>query len=157
MPDKKISQLSSVVATEMNGTELIPIVHLGETKQTTTIELQHYIVNHLTPVATTVVDGQTIDLGSSTYDNAEITVLSWSGANGTAVLTLPDATLEKNLNSVKRFITDSTFAVATKARITPFGSQTLDGNGFYEINKPYEGIQLWCNGIEWFIIQKKAS
>ena len=158
MSDKKISQLTSVVATEMNGTELIPIVHSGETKQTTSIELQHYIVNHLSPVATTVVDGQTIDLGDSTYDNAEITVLSWSGANGTAILTLPDATLAKNLNSVKRFITDSTFAVATKARVTPFGSQNLDGaNSYYEINKPYEGIQLWCNGIEWFIIQKKAS
>jgi len=73
------------------------------------------------------------------------------------VLTLPDATATKNLNRVKRIITDSTFSASKKARITPYGSQNLDGqNVYYEINKAYEGIQVWCNGTEWFIIQKKA-
>tara|TARA_B110000503_G_C7133139_1_gene407651 strand:- start:1055 stop:1162 length:108 start_codon:yes stop_codon:yes gene_type:complete len=26
----------------------------------------------------------------------------------------------------------------------------------YVINKTYEGIQVWTDGTEWFIIQKKA-
>ena len=84
-------------------------------------------------------------------------VLSWSGDDGNMVLTLPDATDTKNLNRVKRIISDSTFSNHTKARVTPYGSQNLDGqNNRYEINKAYEGIQVWCNGTEWFIIQKKG-
>ena len=157
MSDKKISQLTALTASVMDGTELIPMVHSGETRQATIIETQHYIVNHLTPTALTVSSGQTVDLDASTYDESELIVLSWNGANGTMVLTLPDATAAKNIDRVKRFITDSTFANATKARITPFGSQNLDGaNAYYEINKAYEGIQIWSNGTEWFIIQKKA-
>jgi hypothetical protein len=157
MSDKKISQLTALTASAMDGTELIPMVHSGETRQATIIETQHYIVNHLTPTALTVSLGQTVDLDASTYDESELILLSWSGGNGTMVLTLPDATDAKNLNKVKRIISDSTFTNATKARVTPFGSQNLDGaNSYYEINKAYEGIQVWSNGVEWFIIQKKA-
>lgn len=158
MSDKKISQLTTVTAIEMDGTELIPMVHSGITKKATITEAQHYIVNHLTPTLLTVSPDQTINLNESIYDESEVIVLTWSGANGNMILTLPDATESKNLNRVKRIISDSTFAVATKARLTPFGSQNLDGvNSYYEINKPYEGIQVWCNGIEWFIIQKKST
>jgi hypothetical protein len=158
MSDKKISQLTTVTASQMDGTELIPMVHSGTTKKATLEEAQHFIVNHLTPDSLTVSSGQTVDLNASTYDETEMLVLSWSGGNGTMILTLPDATEAKNLNRVKRIITDSTFVAATKARLTPFGSQNLDGvNSYYEINKAYEGIQVWSNGIEWFIIQKKSS
>lgn len=157
MSDKKISQLTLVSASNITGAEDLPIVQGGTTKKTTLQNVQHYIVNHLEPTTLTVSSGQTVDLDASTYDESELILLSWSGASGTVVLTLPDATAPKNLNKVKRFITDSTFAAATKTRITPFGSQNLDGNNsYYEIAKAYEGIQLWCNGTEWFIIQKKA-
>ena len=157
MSDKKISQLTALTASAMDGTELIPMVHSGETRQATIIETQHYIVNHLTPTALTVSLGQTVDLDASTYDEAELILLSWSGGNGIMTLTLPDATAAKNIDRVKRFISDSTFHNSTKARITPSGSQNLDGaNSHYEINKAYEGIQVWSNGVEWFIIQKKG-
>lgn len=157
MADKKISELTLVSASNITGAEDLPIVQDGATKKTTLQNVQHYIVNHLEPTTLTVSSNQTVDLDASTYDESELIVLSWSGASGTMVLTLPDATDAKNLNKVKRFITDSTFAAATKARITPFGSQNLDGaNSYYQVDKAYEGIQLWCNGTEWFIIQKKA-
>ena len=157
MADKKISQLTAVTAANITGSEDLPIVQTGTTKKTSLENVQHFIVNHLDPTALTVIAGQTIDLDSTTYDEAELIVLSWSGGNGTMTLTLPDATTTKNLNRVKRIITDSTFQTATKARITPSGSQNLDGaNTYYEINKSYEGVQIWCNGTEWFIIQKKA-
>lgn len=157
MADKKISELTLVSASNITGAEDLPIVQGGTTKKTTLQNVQHYVVNHLEPTTLTVSSGQTVDLDASTYDQSELILLSWSGASGTMVLTLPDATAAKNLNKVKRFITDSTFAAATKARITPFGSQNLDGaNSYYQVDKAYEGIQLWCNGTEWFIIQKKA-
>ena len=96
-------------------------------------------------------------MGAAIYDEAEIIVLSWSGGAGTATLTLPDVTASKNLNRAKRFITDSTFSNSTHANLTPYGSQNIDGaNSAFDLNRAYEGIKIWGNGTEWFIIQQKA-
>ena len=157
MADKKISELTSVTAGNITGSEDVPIVQTGTTKKTSLIDVQHYIINHLDPTTLTISAGNTYDLGASTYDEAELIVLSWSGANGTATLTLPDVTASKNLNRTKRFITDSTFTNSTHANLTPFGSQNLDGaNSAFDLNRAYEGIKIWGNGTEWFIIQQKA-
>ena len=157
MADKKISQLTAVSAANITGAEELPIVQTGTTKKTTLENVQHYIVNHLEPMTLTVSDGDTVNLGDAIYDEAELIVFSWSGGNGTATITLPDVTLAKNLNRTKRLISDSTFHNSTHAILTPFGSQNLDGvNSSYDINKAYEGIKVWGNGTEWFIIQKKA-
>lgn len=155
MADKKISQLDT--ATDLQGAEQLPLVQSSATRKTTLTDVQHFIVNHLEPVTLTVSDGQTIDLNASTYDEAELIVLSWSGGAGTMELTLPNATDSKNLNRVKRFISDSTFSTNTHADLTPVSGQNLDGSSsHYRINKAYEGITVWCNGTEWFIIQAKA-
>ena len=119
--------------------------------------MQHFIVNHLDPVTLTVSDGNTYDLGETVYDEAELILLTWSGGNGTATITLPDVAASKNLNRSKRIITDGTFTNATHANLTPVGSQNIDGsNSATDLNRAYEGIKLWGNGTEWFIIQKKA-
>jgi len=56
-----------------------------------------------------------------------------------------------------RFISDSTFSTNTRIYLTPATGQNLDGStNYYEINKAYEGIKIWSDGTEWFIIQKKA-
>lgn len=155
MADKRISSLDT--ATALGGTEQLPLVQSSTTRKTTLTDVQHFIVNHLDPVTLTVSDGQTVDLNSSTYDEAELIVLSWSGDSGSMTLTLPDATDSKNLNRVKRLISDSTFATNTHADLTPASGQNLDGSTtHYRINKAYEGITVWCNGTEWFIIQAKA-
>ena len=155
MADKKISQLDT--ATDLQGTEQLPLVQSSTTRKTTLTDVQHFIVNHLDPVTLTVSSGQTVDLNASTYDEAELIVLSWSGGAGTMELTLPDATDSKNLNRVKRLISDSTFSNNTHADLTPASGQNLDGStSAYRINKAYEGITVWCNGTEWFIIQAKA-
>lgn len=157
MADKKISQLTSVTAANITGAEDLPIVQSGTTKKTSLTDVQNYIVNHLEPTTLTVTDGETYDLGASIYDEAELIVITWSGGNGTATITLPDVTLAKNLNRAKRLITDSTFHNSTHARVTPYGSQTLDGNNSaFDLNREYEGIKIWGNGTEWFIIQQKA-
>ena len=152
MANKKISALNA--ATALQGSELIPVVQSSETKYSTIKD----IVNYLVPTTLTVsVAGGTVDLGSSTYDDAELIVLSWSGATGTVELTLPDATTTNSTNRVIRIISDSTFTTSTHADLTPYSGQNLDGTtGAYRINKDYEGITVWSNGTEWFIIQAKA-
>ena len=67
-------------------------------------------------------------------------------------------TTSTNTNRAFRIITDSTYTTNTKADLTPIAGQTLDGSSdAYRINKAYEGIKVFSNGVEWFIIQKKAS
>jgi hypothetical protein len=157
MADKKISELDSVSAANITGAEVLPIVQTGTTKKTSLTDVQHFIVNHLDPITLTVSDGNTYDLVETVYDEAELIVLTWSGGNGTATITLPDVTASKNLNRSKRIITDGTFTNATHANLTPVGSQTIDGsNSATDLNRAYEGIKVWGNGTEWFIIQKKA-
>jgi len=158
MSDKKISDLTNVAAANITGAEEIAIVQSSETKKSNLTNVQSFIVNHLDPTALTVsVAGGTIDLNDTAYNEAELIVLTWSGGNGTVELTLPDATEAKNLNRTKRIISDSSFSTATHADLTPRAGQTLDGSSSaFRINKAYEGIKIWCNGTEWFIIQAKA-
>ena len=105
----------------------------------------------------TVVAGETVDLSTEAFDDAYMIELSWSGATGTMVLNLPPAA--SNVNRVMRFISNTGFDAggAHNADLTPQGGDTLDGStNKYRINKEYEGIKVWSNGTEWFIIQKKA-
>jgi len=56
-----------------------------------------------------------------------------------------------------RFLSNGGFANATRVELTPINSETLDGStSAYVINKEFEGIQIWSDGVQWFIIQKKA-
>ena len=159
MANKKISELSLVSASDLDGSEVIAIVHSSETKKSTLNNIQSHIVTHLIPTSITVVSGGgDIDLNDSAYDNAEMIKLSWSGGSDTIEITLPDATATKNLNRQIRLITDSSYTTNTHADLTPRSGQTLDGETtHYRINKAYEGITVWCDGTEWFIIQAKAS
>lgn len=151
MPDKKISELTD--ATTLTGTEQVPLVQGSTTKRATIND----ITNHIITVSKTASADETVDLGSSTYENAMMIKLTWDGATGTATYTLPDATSSNSTNRVLRFITDSTFSASTRVDITPASGQNLDGaTTAYEVNKAYEGIAVWSDGTEWFIIQKKA-
>jgi len=151
MADKKISELTT--ASALTGTEEVPLVQSGSTKKSNI----HEITNHIITVSRSASASETIDLDSSTYENATMVKFSWTGANGTAIYTLPDATSTNSTNRIIRFITDSTFTTNTRVHITPASGQNLDGStAHYEINKAYEGIAVWSDGSEWYIIQKKA-
>jgi hypothetical protein len=151
MADHKISELTD--ATTLTGTEQIPLVQSSTTKKATIND----ITNHIITVAKIASADEVVDLDSSTYENAMMIKLTWDGASGTATYTLPDATSSNSTNRVLRFITDSTFSASTRVDITPASGQNLDGaTSSYEINKAYEGITVWSDGIEWFIVQKKA-
>ena len=150
MANLKISELP--ISTSLQGDESTVVVQGGVTKQSTV----QNIVNYIAPTSLTVSSGQTINLSDLAYATSELIELSWSGSNGTMVLNLPLAA--SNVNRVIRFISNTGFGAGTQnADVTPQGGDTLDGStNNYRINKAYEGIQVWSNGIEWFIIQKKA-
>ena len=149
MGNLKISALPA--ATELQGDENIVVVQGAVTKQSTVKN----IVNYIVPTSLTVSEGTTVNLSDSAYATSELIELSWSGATGTMILNLPIAA--SNVNRVMRFISNTGFAASTHADLTPQGGDTLDGStNKYRINKAYEGIQVWSNGTEWFIIQKKA-
>ena len=149
MANLKISELP--IATPLQGAEKTVVVQGGITKQST-IE---NIVNYIVPITLVVSSGQTVNLQDAAYEKAELIRMTWDGANGTMTLNLPTA--DQHPNRVMRFISNGGFAVATRVELTPTGTELLDGvNAAYVINKPYEGIQVWSDGIEWFIIQKKG-
>ena len=149
MANSKISALPT--ATDLQGGELFAIVQGGVTKQTS---LNH-IDNYLIPTSLTVEPDVTVSLGDAAYQNSILIKLSWSGVNGTQVLNLPSAA--SSTNRIIRIISNGGYVTSTRTELTPIGSDTLDGSsGAYVINKAYEGIQVWSDGLQWFIIQKKA-
>jgi len=149
MADKKITQLSN--ATALVGTEILVAVQNGETKQTTVNKIK----NTLVPYNLTVQAGQTVNLSSSIFEQAMLIKLTWSGASGNMTLNLPSAS--DNINRAIRFISNGGFDTNTRVYLTPIGGDTLDGTtNYYQINKTYDGIKIWSDGSEWFIIQKKA-
>jgi hypothetical protein len=154
MANLKISELP--ISTELQGNELFATVQNGVTKQTTINDVNNFII----PLNLSVTTGDVINLSDIAYNTTSLIKLTWTNPSGgvqVAVLNLPDATLPINTNRVLRFISNGGFTTNTHVELTPINGQTLDGStNDYLINKPYEGIQVWSNGVEWFIIQKKG-
>lgn len=149
MADKKITQLDNTTA--LDGTENLVFVQSDTTKKGTVND----IINYLVPTHITVSADQTVNLSDSEYSNIKLVKLTWSGASGNMTLNLPSAS--DNTNRAIRFISNGGFNTNTRVYLTPSGGDTLDGStNYYEINKEYEGIYVWSDGNEWFIIQKKA-
>jgi hypothetical protein len=146
---KKISQLTAI--TTIQEDDLLAVVEGSETKKAEVYQLENYLI----PTAITMSDGSTVNLSDSTYDKSMLIRLTWSGGAGNATLNLPSAA--DNTNRLMRFISNGGFSVSTRVNLTPTNSETLDGStDAYVINIEYEGIQVWSDGVEWFIIQKKA-
>jgi hypothetical protein len=145
--DKKISQLTD--ASALQGNEDFPIVQSNTTKKTNI----HSVKNYIVPTNLTLVKDTSVNL--SDYSDAFLIKLTWSGATGNMTLNLPSAA--SSVNRTLRFASDSSFTTNTRVYLTPIGGDELDGStDYYEINKEYEGIKIWSDGSEWFIIQKKA-
>jgi len=149
MANSKISELP--IVTELQGGELFAIVQNGTTKQTTLNQIENYLI----PTNLTVAPNVTVNLSDAAYQNSILIKLSWIGENGTQVLNLPSAA--SSTNRIIRIISNGGYATATRTELTPISGDTLDGStSAYVINKAYEGIQVWSDGSQWFIIQKKA-
>ena len=110
----------------------------------------------IVPTSVTVSDGFTLPIDDAAWNNSFMIKFVWSGVAGTATVELPLASY--NTNRVFRFLSDSTFTGSNhRVNITPQSGDRIDGStNPYLINKDYEGIKLWSDGTEWFIIQKKG-
>ena len=151
MGNLKISELPN--ATALTNGELLVVVQSSNTKQSTIGSISNYINS----ISLTVAAGQTVNLSDAAYSSLSLLKLTYTAAGGAENMTmnLPDATT--NANRLIRFISDTTFTTNTRVNLTAINSQTIDGStDAYIINKEYEGVQLWSDGTEWFIIQKKS-
>ena len=102
----------------------------------------------------------TLDVaGGSTYtipDNSDFLVRFNYSGGGAANVTLFSCT-GSNTNRTIRFITSgSSMNSSNKVTIGGNGSELIDGSPKTDLVRAYEGVTLWSDGTEWFIIQKKA-
>ena len=152
MANSKISALP--IATALQGDESFALVQSGTTKRTTLSDIDNYVIaTHIT-----VADSTTINLSDSTYASSTLIKFTFTATSGVenATVNLPNVN-GTNTNRLIRFISDTTFTSNTRVSLTPINGATIDGSASpYTINKEYEGVQLWSDGTEWFIVQKKA-
>ena len=152
MANSKISALP--IATALQGDESFALVQNGTTKRTTLSDIDNYVIEtHIT-----VADGTTVNLSDSTYTSSTLIKFTFTATGGVenATVNLPSVN-GTNTNRLIRFISDSTFTSNTRVSLTSINGSTIDGSASpYVINKEYEGVQLWSDGTEWFIVQKKA-
>ena len=150
MANSKISALP--IATALQGNESFALVQNGTTKRTTLSNIDNYVI----ATDITVADGDTINLSDSTYTSSTLIKFTFTATSGVenATVNLPNV---NDTNRLIRFVSDTTFTSNTRVSLTPINGATIDGSSSpYVINKEYEGVQLWSDGTEWFIVQKKA-
>ena len=88
---------------------------------------------------------------------SNLVLLRWGqeSVNGQHSVYLPH--IDGNVFRSIRFITDSTVDANEQIWIYPQAGATIDGGvGPLQIDRFYEGLSLWNDGIEWYVIQAKA-
>ena len=94
--------------------------------------------------------------GSSTITTSKnIVDLTWVGVAGTHNLTLPSAAAIPY--RFLRIVNDGTVTAQDKVDVYAPGSETIDGEASYRINKVYNGIAVWSDGVNWIVIQAKST
>lgn len=158
MGNLKISQLPQ--STTLTGIEEIALVQSTTTKKATIDQIKTYVqgtgYDTLVPTIESVQNGDTLNLGDVGYENIGFIQLKWVGGNGNQNMDIILPPVIGNSNRVFRFTTNGSFTSNTHARVKPVGVETIDGTSEYVINIAYEGVQVWCDGVEWIVIQAKS-
>jgi hypothetical protein len=137
-----------------NGSVLdgVPVYGIGVTAEGVFVETDQ--INNPVPFLIEASAG-----GSSSYsDNKNIIYLSWTGGSGTYDLTLPSAA-DIPYRKIQ-IISDGTLAANDKVHVLAPVGESIDGSpnpGFYELNKPYNGVTVWSDGTQWIVIQAKST
>lgn len=79
--------------------------------------------------------------------------ITYSGANGTYTINLPAS--EDGV--ILRFKTDDRVVANKTVTLQPNGSERIDAEASYVMDRSYDGISLLGKGGNWFIIQKKEK
>ena len=105
----------------------------------------------LVPLFVTATPG-----GSATLtEDVNIVDFDWVGGSGTFVYTLPSATAIPYRKI--RFVNNSSVNASNQIEITAPVGETIDGASSYTINKAFNGCAVWSDGVEWIVIQAKAT
>lgn len=105
-------------------------------------------------VAVTINSITATAAGNETIDGSKhFNFISYSGGNGSYTITLPPA--EDGV--IIRFKTDDTIAANKTVILQGDGSERIDGEGNYTMDRSYDGISLLGKNSSWFIIQKKEK
>jgi len=89
-------------------------------------------------------------------DNSDFLIrLNWAGT-GNANVTLFSCTGSNTNRSIRFIASGNGLGGSDKITLKGHGSETIDGGGSTELSRDYEGIMLWSDGTEWFVIQKKG-
>ena len=99
----------------------------------------------------------TVGPGTTTVytSNRNIVDLTWSGGSGIHVFQLPSASSIPY--RVIRITNNSTVIASDKVHVTPIVPETVDGDPYYVLNKPYNGVTVWSDGTNWTVIQAKST
>ena len=81
--------------------------------------------------------------------------LKWIGANGTARVYLPSASLDINNGRQMRYTTDGALSGARTIYLTP-SDGLIDGIAEKPLNTPYDGLTTQVINGDWLVIQAKA-
>jgi hypothetical protein len=99
----------------------------------------------------------TIGPGTTTvYDsNKNMVDLDWVGASGVHIFQLPPA--DEIPYRVIRISNNSTVTASDKVHVSTIVPETIDGDPYYVLNKPYNGVAVWSDGTNWTVIQAKST
>lgn len=93
---------------------------------------------------------------TTTYTESNNLVdLTWSGGSGTHTFIMPPAS--EIPYRVIRITNNSTVTANDKVHVTPVVPETVDGDPYYVLNKPYNGVAIWSDGTNWTVIQAKST
>ncbi len=87
--------------------------------------------------------------------NRNMVDLDWVGASGVHVFQLPAA--DAIPYRVIRIVNNSTVTANDKVHVSPIIPETVDGDPYYVLNKPYNGVTVWSDGTNWTVIQAKST
>lgn len=79
--------------------------------------------------------------------------VSYSGANGTYTVTLPNA----DSGAIMRFKTDDSILANKTITLQPQSGQRIDGEATYLMDRSYDGISIVGHNDNWYVIQKKEK
>ena len=151
----KFHGVASFVDTTNRGSALANSMRDAYTIEELSQFVNDYIINdsvtRIVPYFLTATPG-----GSTDFDtNYNMVDIDWVGGSGTHVLNLPSAA--DIPYRVIRVSNNDTVGANNKIRVTPPVGETIDGDAFYTIKKPYHGIAAWSDGTKWVVIQSKSS
>lgn len=151
----KFHGVSSVVSTENRGSLQSNSMRDAYTIEELSEFINNYIISNevtrIVPYFLTATAGGDTDFDTD-YNMVDI---DWSGGSGTHVLNLPSAV--SNPYRIIRVSNNFTVGANDKIHVTAPAGELIDGLAFYTINKPYNGIAAWSDGLNWVVIQAKSS